>query len=198
MWATCVRTVAIIGGVLAWVMPLAASADDQCRIQISQPVMDFGVFNSGELTTRTTRPNMVSLGKRQLQLSVTCPDPVRIAVTFHGMASGAGGFRMGDMGEFTLTFKDARLDGSEVLLGRASRAEELPLKVEDAVRLLPNSYASPVVSGHLGVGRVFTVGVEIEAQVKAEVRKVRDRSILDGDGQFEVVTGAPAPAQGAL
>ena len=158
MWATCVRTVAIIGGVLAWVMPLAASADDQCRIQISQPVMDFGVFNSGELTTRTTRPNMVSLGKRQLQLSVTCPDPVRIAVTFHGMASGAGGFRMGDMGEFTLTFKDARLDGSEVLLGRASRAEELPLKVEDAVRLLPNSYASPVVSGHLGVGRVFTRG----------------------------------------
>lgn len=195
MWATGVRTMVIAAGLLIWGMPWVVSASEPCRIQISQPVMDFGVFNSGQITTQAKSSNMVSLGKRLLQLSVTCDEPVRMAVTFHGIASGQNTYKMSDMGEFTLALKDARLDGAEVLLGRATQAEELPLRVDSSVVLLPNTYVMPVSSGQLGVGRVFTVEVEIEAQVKAEVRRVRDRSFLDGDGQFEVVFGVGGPAK---
>ncbi|MFJ7311541.1 DUF1120 domain-containing protein [Pseudomonas sp. NPDC098747] len=167
-------------------------------MQINQPMLDFGTFNSGQLLSKTKNSDGVSLGRRTVQLSVTCPAPTRLAITFHGMTVGPTAFNLSDLGAFTMDFKNARLDGTEVLLGRVSTAEEVPASVQNTIRLMPNSYVVPVSGGRLGTGKLFTVTVEIEALAKSETRKIRDITVMQGEGQFEVITSSPSAAQGAL
>ena len=192
------RTLKFVLGLIACLPLVSVMADDLCKMQINQPALDFGNFNAGELTSKSSMLDNASLGKRPLQLSVVCPAPAKMALTFHGLAVGSRGFSMGDLGSFTLTLRDARLDGVQVFLGQVSRTDEVPLSVQDTARLQPNSYVVPSASGRLAEGKVLTVTVEIEAQVKAEARKTRDKLVLDGDGQFEVITSVRNTTQGTL
>lgn len=197
MWPRKMRAM-VTSAFLASCLPLTSvMADDACAIRTSQPVLDFGTFNSGQLKSNT-RARMLSMGKRYLQLSVICPDPTKMALTFQGQATGSTAFNMSNLGAFTLNFKDARVDGKQVLLGRVSSVENLPASIRSNMRLLPHSYIAPISSGRLVAGKVLNITVEIEALAKPETGKVLDKTTVEGEGQFAIISSTPHAAQGAL
>jgi len=170
---------------LSYFLSSAFAAD--CQLQSSQPVQDFGQFNPYELT-KVPGSDSASLGQRVLQLTVICPDPSTLAIVFRGAAAGAQRFKMGDAGQFSLTVKDALLDGQPVNLGRAMNPKATPEHAAASVQLTPEYYIVPLAisNSRPQQGKTLTLRVEINAYLKMDHLKIRDITPFQGQGFFEL------------
>ncbi|MFL6606933.1 MAG: hypothetical protein ACJ8HF_01740, partial [Pseudomonas sp.] len=96
---------------------------------------------------------------------------------------GAEAFSLGPQGSFTLSLRQPRVDGQAVELFQG-RARSL----EQASRLLPGQ---TLVARHGGApvqGRMFSAQVEVETYLPAHAARVRDETLIEGRGRFELVS----------
>lgn len=157
---------------------------EQCSVSLSQDRIDYGRLHSGELLVEQPGQAELALGKRTLNLSVVCPQPTAMALRFDSPGAGPEAFSLGLHGSFTLGLKQPRLDGQAVELFQG-RARSL----EQGSRLLPGQTLVARQGGVPIQGRMFTAQVEIETYLPASATRVRDETLIDGRGRFELVPG---------
>lgn len=162
-----------------------ALADD-CEMQISQPVLDYGALNPDILRAGAKASATAALDKRRVQLNVLCPDSRSMAIAFRGAASGAEAYQLGDRGTFELVIKAARLDGVPVLVGTVSNIGEVPATASNSVNLVPGQYIVPVLAQKSSLGKVFSMDIEVNSHLFTERLKVRDLVVLEGKGYFDL------------
>lgn len=159
---------------------------DDCQMQISQPVLDYGSVNPDVLRANNSASDTAPLGKRYAQLYVLCSEPRTMAIGFRGIASGVEAYQLSDRGSFDVTLKDVKLDGAPVLAGIVSSIGEVPATSANAVKLAPGKYFVPVISQQLITGKALSMKVEIDTRLATDQLKVRDVVMLDGRGFFEL------------
>ena len=152
---------------------------ENCRMTLSDPRVDYGVI----------RPSQASSGKaivvlgtpRTLHLSVFCTDHSAMALRFSGVAADAQGYQFGRRGRFTLNLRQAQVDGRPV-----------SWQSDEALsgQLLPGRAVYASAGGAPVTGRRLTAQVEIAIQLPADALSVRREMLLEGHGQFELVSPA--------
>lgn len=146
-----------------------------CRLSVSQPRVDYGVIRSEAFV----EPPAIVLGTRMVQLNVLCEEPAAIALRFTGAANGQG-FLFGRQGRFNLTLTHAQVDG------RAVEWTQPHLPGETASgQLLPGQ---TLVAR--GTGRRLSAQVAIDTHLPADALHVRNQTVLEGQGSFELVSPA--------
>jgi hypothetical protein len=189
-WVSMHAGTIIQRSVLSLMTLLACSASNawanDCQIQLTQPVVDYGSINPHVLTASAKAAPTAALGKRLLQLNIVCTEPKDMAVSFQGLASGLHSYRLSDKGEFDLTFKNARLDGESVLLGSVSSFTDSPGEASAVRKLKPGQYLVPVLNQQRQSGKSLSMGLEVDARLFVDGLKIRDVVTLDGQGQFEL------------
>ena len=165
---------------LLWVVLVASQAQaENCRMTLSEPRVDYGVIrpsqaSSGRATVTLDTP-------RTLHLSVLCTAPSAMALRFSGVAADAQGFQFGRQGRFTLNLRQAQVDGRPV----AWQPDEA-----SSGQLLPGRALYVSAGGTPVMGRRLTAQVEIAVQLPADALSVRREMLLEGHGQFELVSPA--------
>ncbi|WP_330209294.1 hypothetical protein [Pseudomonas sp. AM4(2022)] len=148
---------------------------ENCRLSISQPRIDYGVIRQEALDES---PSVV-LGTRTVHLSVLCAEPSAMALRFTGAADGQG-FRFGREGRFRLTLRHAQVDGRAVgwalshVPGESASGQLLPGQVLVAQT----------------AGKQLTAQVDIDTDLSPAALQVRNQTVLDGQGSFELVSPA--------
>lgn len=155
-----------------------ARADD-CRMTLSEPRVDYGVIRplhepSGRAAVRLDT-------QRTLHLNVLCADPTAMALRFSGVPADAQGFQFGRQGRFTLSLRQAQVDGRPVSWQPDETASG---------RLIPGRALFASASGVPVMGRRMTAQVEVEVRLPADALSVRREVLLEGHGQFELVSPA--------
>ncbi|MDO7895691.1 hypothetical protein [Pseudomonas citrulli] len=168
-------------GCLALLLASPAKAEP-CHVSLSQDRLDYGRLHQGELLVDQPGQAELTLGKRTLNLNVVCAEPTAIALRFDGPGAGAEAFGLGPQGRFTLSLKRPRLDGQAVELFQG-RARSL----EHSSRLLPGQTLVARQGGSAVQGRMFSAQVEVETYLPASAARVRDETVIDGRGRFELV-----------
>lgn len=155
-----------------------AHAED-CRMTLSEPRVDYGVL----------RPTQASSGRaivtldtqRTLHLSVLCVTPTAMGLRFSGASADAQGYQFGRQGRFTLSLRQAQVDGSPVSWQPDQTASG---------RLLPGRTLFANAAGVAVTGRRLTAQVELDVQLPADALAVPREMQLEGHGQFELVSPA--------
>ncbi|MBT2340315.1 MULTISPECIES: hypothetical protein [Pseudomonas] len=151
-------------------------------MSLSQDRVDYGRLHRGELLVEQPGETALALGKRTLNLNVVCPQPTAMALRFDSPGAGPEAFSLGLQGSFTLDLKRPRLDGQAVELFQG-RARSL----EQSSRMLPGQTLVARRGGAPIQGRMFSAQVEIETYLPASATRVRDETLIDGRGRFELV-----------
>ena len=159
----------------AW-LPQVALAQN-CRLSVSQSRVDYGVIRPQALVERAT----VTLDTRTLHLSVVCAEPSAMALRFVGAAEGQD-FRFGQQGRLRLSLKQALVDGRAVEWAAAGEATR--------GRLLPGQALVARAAGLPVTGRRLTAQVDIDIDLPADALQVRNQTVLEGQGSFELVSPA--------
>lgn len=165
---------------LLWVTLVATQAQaENCRMTLSEPRVDYGVIRPAQATSG--RALMTLDTPRTLHLSVLCTDPSAMSLRFNGVAADAQGFRFGRQGRFTLNLRQAQVDGRPV----SWQSDDT-----SSGQLLPGRILYASVGGMPVTGRRLTAQVEIAVQLPADALSVRRETLLEGHGQFELVSPA--------
>ncbi|MFC6337168.1 hypothetical protein GIR22_04150 [Pseudomonas sp. CCM 7891] len=178
-------------GLLTWLLLFVAlmahdARAENCLLSVSQPHIDYGVIRSVRPVERTS----IFLGTRTLHLNVICKAPSPMALRFTGASAGGQGFRFGPQGRFFLSLKHARMDGRAVEWTVA----HVPGK-SGSGRLSPGQALQARAAGIPLVGRRLTVQVDIDTELPAAALAVRNETLLEGLGRFELVSPVVAPNQ---
>jgi hypothetical protein len=158
-----------------------AQAEQQCQLQLSESALDLGRFNRDQ-PVPVKGSNLLSLGKRTLNLSATCGANSIMALAFKGQQDHEQGYRFANNGVFVVKVIDAQLDGKPVRLRPLDPTEATAseLFVQSGQALSPYVGASPAI------GEYLTVQVEIEARIDRAGTRVSADEEWEGSGQFEV------------
>lgn len=169
--------------------PLAVSAapDDNCRMQISNTLIDYGQITRAELLERQVTPTALALGKQNMTLSATCRQPTLMTVFFRGAAGDGNSYRFGNAGNFTLRFSSAQIDGKPVRLGTVNIAGQQPENMGETAVLAPNMGVVAVVDERAVKGTSFSVTVEVDTKVTGTASRVKDKTVWRSSGSFEIV-----------
>lgn len=161
---------------------------DTCRLSLSQPRVDYGVIHRTERMEGAS--GRQSLGKRTLHLTVVCIHPSVMALRFNGVPADGHGFQFGRQGRFTLSLKQAQVDGRDVEWAVA----QLPGEPASG-RLLPGQTLVARATGARVTGRRLTAQVDIDVELPPAALAVRNQTLLEGLGGFELVSLAVPPSQ---
>lgn len=165
----------------------AAAPNDNCQMQISHPVVDYGQITRAELLERQITPSAFSLGKQTLTLSATCRQPTLMTFYFRGSAGEANKYSFGNSGNFTLTMSMAQLDGKRVRLGHVLTPGQQPERIADSGTLVPGVGIVPVFDERAVRGTSFSVQIEIDTQIFAASSRIADKTVWRSSGSFELV-----------
>ncbi|WP_416152097.1 hypothetical protein [Pseudomonas sp. Bout1] len=158
---------------------------DTCRLSVSQSRVDYGVIRQSERSD-----GALDLGTRTLHLSIVCADPSVMALRFNGAPAKGQGFRFGRQGQFTLNLKHAQVDGQVVEWAVALLPGE-PV----TARLSPGHTLVARVAGVPVAGRRLVAQVEVDARLPSAALGVRSETLLEGLGNFELVSLAVPPSR---
>lgn len=163
---------------LLTVLLVSQARAEDCRVTLSEPRVDYGVMRSTqEPSGRAVRLDT----QRTLHLSVLCDNPSAMALRFSGAPADGQGFQFGRQGRFTLSLRQAQVDGRPV----AWQPDEIA-----SGRLLPGRVLFANVGGVPVTGRRLTAQVQIEVDLPANAFSVRREMLLEGRGQLELVSPA--------
>jgi len=164
-----------------------AAPNDNCQMQISNPVIDYGQVTRAELLGRQVSPTALALGKQSMTLSVNCRQPTLMTIYFRGAAGDGNRYRFGDSGNFVLNLSLAQLDGKRVKLGNVKVVGQQPDNMAETALLPPGVGVVPVQDERTLKGTSFSVQVEIDTRVSSTASRVADRTTWRSSGSFELV-----------
>ncbi len=160
-----------------------ARAND-CTLSLSQSQIELGALRPGGLSIVPGQPDLF-LGTRRLSLNIACPWPTSMVLRFEGDAAGPQAFRFDRQGRFTVGLSNALLDGKPVTLAAAQHLAEAATS-----RLMAPGQSLVVLARDLPVkGRFFSAQVEIDTHLPVSATRVRDETLVEGRGRFELVPG---------
>ena len=162
-----------LGVLLAAMVSAAPAGAADCRVFLSQPLIDYGQMRRSERS--------VNLGLRTVRLSVVCPENRVIALRFQGDSADGQTFRFGQQGSFSLTFQHPQLDGKPVEL------VQLHNQADRGGQLRPGQSLMVLMDGRPVAGRTFSAQVQVDTWLSSAVTAVRDKTTLEGNGRFELV-----------
>ncbi|MFJ3462006.1 hypothetical protein [Achromobacter spanius] len=163
----------------------ACSAAAECRFSISNPEIDYGALYRGELMSQGRAP-MFSLSKRELTLTAVCTEATPFVMRFSGDAASTNSYRFATNGNFTIRLSNATVDGSRIDLARSAGAGGALSVPASSVMLTPGAAVAPMAGGHAVSGKVFSAQVEFETHIDEPSTRVRDVTVLQGGGAFEL------------
>ncbi|WCM50409.1 DUF1120 domain-containing protein [Pseudomonas sp. WJP1] len=163
---------------------LAEASVDDCQLNLSQPVLDYGLMN------RAIRPDSVperNLGQRQLSLNLSCPQPIDMSLFYRATAATAERFRFAERGSYQVRVRDAVLDGKSVDIGLIAAAGQPPKETAANLIWRPGHGVAPIHAGASLQGRHFSVLLELSAWVQEQGMQVRDAVTWEASGVFDAV-----------
>ncbi|WP_421535050.1 hypothetical protein [Pseudomonas marginalis] len=158
-----------------------AQAEQQCQLQLSESTLDLGRFNRDQ-PVPIKGSNLLSVGKRTLNLSATCGADSVMALTFKGAQGREQGYRFANNGVFIVKVIGAQLDGKPVRLRPLDAAQT----TASELFVQPGQELSPYVGTTPATGEYLNVQVEIEARIDRAGMRVSADEEWEGSGQFEV------------
>lgn len=164
--------------------PSALASTDECQLNLSQPMLDYGLMN------RAIRPDSTperNLGERQLSLSLNCSHPTDMSLFYRAMAATATRFHFADRGSYQVRIRDAVLDGRPVDIGLISGVGQVPVQTASNLTWRPDHGVVPVQSGVPLQGRTFSAQLELTAWVREQGMQVRDAVTWETSGVFDAV-----------
>ncbi|TWC71426.1 hypothetical protein [Herbaspirillum sp. SJZ099] len=182
-----VSALATLAAILLAAPAAHASGADNCQMLISNPSVDYGATTRAELLKRQVSPLMMSLGRQSVTLTATCRVPTLMTLFFRGSAADAHAYRLGNGGAFTLRVLNARLDGRAVGLGSVLVPGQPPETQADSLVLSPNTGAVPIINDVPVRGSSLQLQIDIDAGISTTASRINDRTVLRGDGSFELV-----------
>lgn len=164
--------------------PLAWALPDDCQLNLSQPVLDYGLMN------RAVRPDLAperNLGERHTNLTVSCSQPTDMSVFYRAMAATAQRFHFAERGSYQLRIRDALLDGQAVDIGLIAGVGQSPAETGSSLIWRPEHGVVPVQAGVPMLGRHFSAQLEVNAWVQDQGMQVRDTVNWEASGVFDAV-----------
>ena len=168
-----------LGLLLSGLLLAAPASAANCRLSLSQPIIDYGLLRPGEqLENRGA-----SLGKRIVRLNVICVEAAVIALRFQGVPANETGYRFGRQGFFNLTLQHPQLDGKPIELAQWHNPTE-----RDA-QLRPGQSLVVLVGGVPARGHAFSAQVQVDTWLSSAATAVGNKTTYEGNGRFELVSG---------
>lgn len=164
-----------------------AQGPGECQMTVNESSVDYGTFTRYQLQGDNAQAATLSLGKRQLTLSVNCRMPVTMAVAFRSGANGAD-YSFGNGGSVTVRMANAQVDGRPAMIGSAAGMGMLPASPAAVAQFAPGQVIVPVVDGRPAKGTSFSAQVEVDPRVPAANAKVAGRTSLETNGTFQLIT----------
>ncbi|WLH35474.1 hypothetical protein PSH79_26810 [Pseudomonas sp. FP2196] len=155
----------------------------ECESRLSQSEVDYGRLHRGELPDMPSGQYWLALDTHRLTLTVVCQTPAPMKLRFNAASVGSGVFRMGNGGQFTVHINDAVIDGRAAMLVRDGQPELRPEQSFDAGQ----SIQAQLPGGEM-TARHFTAQIAVQAWLDMRQLQVRDETVVDGAGTFELLT----------
>ena len=161
-------------------------ADDECRINISEPVLDFGLMK--RLAQHDAAPQRL-LGERRLSVNLNCPQPADMSVFYRALAASAQRLQFTEHGTYALQVSDGVLDGQAVELGLLPAAGQAPAAVGTTLSWLPGHGVAPVQGTRVVQGKHFALQVGLSAWADVAATRVREATTWEVSGTFDTRQG---------
>lgn len=162
--------------------PLAWALPDDCQLNLSQPVLDYGLMN------RALRPDLAperNLGERYTSLSVSCSQPIDMSLFYRAMAATAERYHFAERGSYQMLIRDAVLDGQSVDIGLIAGVGQSPAQTGSSLIWRPEHGVVPVLAGVPMQGRSFSAQLELTAWVQDQGMQLRDTLTWEASGVFD-------------
>ncbi|WP_347904292.1 DUF1120 domain-containing protein [Pseudomonas purpurea] len=170
--------------VLSGFTPLAWALADDCQLNISQPVLDYGLMN------RAIRPDATSerrLGERRLSLNLNCSQPIDMSVFYRAMTATVERFYFAEHGSYEMQIRDAVLDGQSVDLGLIASVGQAPVHTASSLIWRPEHGVVPIRAGIPVQGKSFSAQLELSAWAQEQALQVRDAVTWETSGIFNAI-----------
>jgi type 1 fimbria pilin len=164
-----------------------AQAQDECRLDLSESRLDFGLMNRAIPLAPT--PERL-LGERRLGLTLNCSQPADMSLFYRGLAAGAERLRFTEQGSYRLQVREAVLDGRAVELGLIASSGQAPGALGSSLNWRAEHGIVPMQNGQPLKGRHFSVQVDVSAWAEEGAARVRDAVTWEASGWVD------APASG--
>ena len=164
-----------------------ALAQDDCRLDLSESRLDFGLMNRAIASTPTAER---LLGERRLSLTLNCPETADMSLFYRALAAGTERLRFTDGGSYRVQVHDAVLDGRAVQLGLLAGPGQAPAQVAASLTWRADHGIVPLHDGQPVAGRSFSAQLQVNAWAREEAFRVRDAETWDASALVD------APASG--
>jgi len=173
-WLTAVlMTVSFVG---------TALADDECQLNISEPLLDFGLMK--RLAQNDSAPQRL-LGERRLSLNLNCPETTDMSVFYRALAADAQRLQFTEHGSYAIEVSDGVLDGQAVELGLLQAAAQPPAAIGSAVNWRPGYGVAPVQGGAVLRGKHLSLQLSLSAWADMAATHVREATTWEVSGTFD-------------
>lgn len=159
-----------------------ALADDECQLNISESLADFGLMS--RLAQNDSAPERL-LGERRLSLNLNCPQPADMSVFYSALAASAHRLQFTEHGSYALQVSDGVLDGQAVELGLLPGAGQPPASVGTTLNWRPGHGVAPVHGGSVVQGRKLSLQVSLRAWADVAATHVREAKTWEVSGIFD-------------
>lgn len=158
-----------------------AQAQDECRLDLSESRLDFGLMNRAIAATGAER----LLGERRLSLTLNCPQPSDMSLFYRAQADGVERLRFTGGGSYRVHVRDAVLDGRAVEVGLLAGPGQPPGRVGTNLNWRADHGIAPMHNGQPATGRSFSVQLEVSAWAREEAVRVRDAVTWEASGRVD-------------
>ncbi|NMX61252.1 DUF1120 domain-containing protein [Pseudomonas sp. WS 5059] len=159
-----------------------ALANDECQLNISESLLDFGQMS--RLAQNDSAPQRL-LGERRLSLNLNCPQPSDMSVFYSALAANAHRLQFTEHGTYALHVSDGVLDGQAVELGLLPGAGQPPASVASALSWRPGHGVAPVQGASVVQGRQFSLQLSLSAWADVAATHVREATTWEVSGTFD-------------
>ncbi|MCX4219988.1 MULTISPECIES: hypothetical protein [Pseudomonas] len=155
-----------------------AQAQSGCAVRLGQPSIDFGAMTRGQLLQQPLENDLLSFGRRRVQITVQCERPAALRLDLAAPAADAVDYRFG-AGTLRVHVLAVRVDGKAVQwLG-------FEPGVASGVAVWPAGQSLiPARAGVALEGQRMDVEVELEGRVGSAQTRVADLTRFEIDVRF--------------
>lgn len=169
---------------LVLLLSTSAWGDDECRLNLSESRLDFGLMNR---TLAVTPAPERLLGERRVSLTLNCPQAQDLSLFYRAMAAGAQRYRFTERGTYRLHVGEAVLDGQAVELGLVAGSGQPPVASGSRLVWRAEHGIVPLRGGVPVSGRNLSLQIDASAWADEAAARVNDAVTWDSAGLFDAI-----------
>lgn len=169
---------------LVLLLSTSAWGNDECRLNLSESTLDFGLMNRA--VALTPAPERL-LGERRISLTLNCPQVQDLSLFYRAMAAGAQRYRFTERGTYRLQVSEAVVDGYAVQLGLLAGNGQPPVASGTQLVWRPEHGIVPLRDGAAMSGRSLSLQIDASAWADEAAARVNDAVTWDSGGVFDAI-----------